>query len=160
MTKQPVRVSARVVLIDARDRVLLVQHPVMSPTESFDSVWVPAGGGVEPGESLEDTAVRELLEETGCDDVRLGPLLWLRSGVFNFNGNAQAFEEHFFLGRVDAFELVVHTNSDADEIISAFRWWTLDEIATSSEVFAPRNLAHLLGPILAGEVPSEPIIVI
>jgi hypothetical protein len=37
------------------------------------------------------------------------------------------------------------------------RWWSVDEIAASSEWFAPRRLAALLPPIVAGDYPPEPI---
>ena len=46
-----------------------------------------------------------------------------------------------------------------DEILTftGFRWWTLEELAASDEFFVPRSLASLLAPLLAGEVPAEPI---
>ena len=37
------------------------------------------------------------------------------------------------------------------------RWWTLDEMRSTHEVLAPRKLAELLAPILADEIPMEPI---
>ena len=36
-----------------------------APGESFPGYWGPVSGGVEPGESLEETAVREAMEEVG-----------------------------------------------------------------------------------------------
>ena len=44
--------------------LLLIKHK-MGP-EGF---WAPPGGGLEYGESLEDTLRREFLEETGLDVV-------------------------------------------------------------------------------------------
>ena len=160
MSEAPLRVSARVVLLDAQDRVLLVQHPMLEPTDAFDSVWVSPGGGVEADETLEEAAARELLEEVGVADVELGPLLWLRRIVLTFNGYPQTFEENFFLGRIDTFDLVPHTNADADELIADIRWWTLDEINASSEYFAPRDLAKLLRPVLAGQMTPQPLLIV
>ena len=41
--------------------------------------------------------------------------------------------------------------------MTAHRLWSADEIAASSEWFAPRGLAELLPPLIRGEVPPEPI---
>ena len=37
------------------------------------------------------------------------------------------------------------------------RWWSMDEIAASEDIFVPRRLAALLPPILRGEYPGAPI---
>ena len=52
-----------IALVDPRGWVLLQErdkHPVIDPEK-----WGFPGGGVEPGESWEDAAYRELEEETG-----------------------------------------------------------------------------------------------
>ena len=51
-----VRRSARVLLLDASDRLLLVQS---------GHAWFAPGGGVEEGERLAVAAARELREEIG-----------------------------------------------------------------------------------------------
>jgi 8-oxo-dGTP diphosphatase len=54
---------ASVALVDARGWVLLQErdeHPVIDPER-----WGFPGGGVEPGETFEQAAYRELEEETG-----------------------------------------------------------------------------------------------
>jgi hypothetical protein len=52
-----------------------------------------------------------------------------------------------------------HENVDEAErlAIRDSRWWALDEIEASTEAFAPRELASLLRPILAGDYPLEPV---
>jgi phosphoglycolate phosphatase len=52
--------SVTVLLFDADDRLLLLKH-------TKTGRWVAPGGMVEPDESPEQAAVREMREETGCD---------------------------------------------------------------------------------------------
>jgi dATP pyrophosphohydrolase len=60
--KQPVSV---LVLVHTQDlRVLLLERA------DFPGHWQSVTGSCEPGESLEQTAVRELREETGIDAAR------------------------------------------------------------------------------------------
>ncbi len=61
MTK-PIVLVAAVVLVDADYRVLLAQRP---EGKSMAGLWEFPGGKVEPGESPEDTLIRELNEELG-----------------------------------------------------------------------------------------------
>jgi ADP-ribose pyrophosphatase YjhB (NUDIX family) len=70
-------VSAGALVFDADGRVLLQRR-------SDDGVWSTPGGAMEPGERLEDTARREVREETGLE---LGPLrlLCVHSGAEFFH---------------------------------------------------------------------------
>jgi ADP-ribose pyrophosphatase len=57
-------VGARVMVVDG-DRVLLIRH-------TYVPGWQFPGGGVSPGETVEEAAARETLEETGYRIV--GPM--------------------------------------------------------------------------------------
>ncbi|MDG4823820.1 NUDIX domain-containing protein [Asanoa sp. WMMD1127] len=65
------RVCCGVVVIDERDRVLLMRR-------AGEGTWGLPGGGMEPGETWEQTARRECREETGWD-IDLDGLLGLYS---------------------------------------------------------------------------------
>lgn len=69
--KPAVLVAAGISLFDGAGRLLLLQRP--------SGEWDLPGGHLEPGESCEQTARRELLEETGLEVGRL-ELLGIASG--------------------------------------------------------------------------------
>jgi len=69
------RLTARVVLLDPQDRVLLLKGRLPSQPQG-PSFWFTVGGGLEDGESLAEAALRETLEETGLADVARGPVVW------------------------------------------------------------------------------------
>ena len=60
------------------------------------------------------------------------------------------------LVRVSAFEPEPQIEL-RNEGVSGFSWWKADEIAASSDVFAPRRLAQLLRDLLEHGSPPEPL---
>jgi len=64
---QGIRVGVGALILDGRDRVLLVKHhPSEGPRKSFwQGKWIGPGGMLEFGEGLEEGARREVREETG-----------------------------------------------------------------------------------------------
>lgn len=61
---KPLLLVAACALIDADNRVLIAQRP---PGKPMAGLWEFPGGKVEPGETPEETLVRELHEELGVD---------------------------------------------------------------------------------------------
>ena len=73
--KQPVSV---LVLVHTPDR-----HVLLIERADFPDHWQSVTGSQEPGESLQETASRELLEETGIDAHAHGTLTdWQISNVY------------------------------------------------------------------------------
>ncbi|GAD84536.1 hypothetical protein NCAST_24_01420 [Nocardia asteroides NBRC 15531] len=142
------RTSARVVLLDDQDRVLLLRgHDPMLPEVAF---WFTVGGGVEPGESLRAAAVREIYEETGqqVDPAALRGPLWRRVAVFPFNGELIRSEELFFTLRAPRFEWrPADLNAMERRTITDHRWCAPADIRAlddAGEAVYPYHLDELL----------------
>lgn len=155
------RDASRILLIDESDRLLLFRSDgsfTFDGSNGATSLWFTPGGGREGDETPEETARRELWEETGLQDVELSPCVWLRHVVFNWNGVLLDSQESFFVCRVPAFELDNANWTEEERTdLNAHRWWTVDEIAASGELIVPSQLAALLRPILRGKLPDAPL---
>ena len=149
------RKAIRAVIMTPDHRVLLMK--VQEPVTGFQ-VWLTPGGGLEPGESDEEGLRREIAEETGARDFRLGQPIWTRKCEFSWNGRIHSQHEVYYLVQADYFVPVMDVEAAPGEA-SAFRefhWWTIDAIARSEETFAPRNLHCLLESISKNGPPDEP----
>jgi ADP-ribose pyrophosphatase YjhB (NUDIX family) len=142
--------------VDRHDRLLLFDGIV--PNRERTRLWCPPGGALNPDETFEEAALRELAEETGIADVALGPCVWRREHVFEMFGRWYAGDERYFLVRVGTAE-VDGARREAVEagLILGHRWWTVPEIAASPDTFVPRRLGELLPPLLGGSIPLVPI---
>ena len=153
-----VRLSARVVLIDGRNRVLLLRVEA-PPNLGEGAVWIPPGGGLELGETFEEAARRELHEETGIRTEEWGPCVWTREVCLAHNGEAMQSRERYILAGVSSDEVTLDHQSDTLELAHyrGHSWWAVDAMASSDEWFLPPGLPDLLAPLAAGVVPVEPI---
>ena len=88
-------------LIDDDARLLLFSA-VNSAGKEF---WFPPGGGINPGETAEAAAVREVREETGLTDFVLGPEVGFRRHVFEWRGATYDNRERWFMARVRPFAI-------------------------------------------------------
>jgi ADP-ribose pyrophosphatase YjhB (NUDIX family) len=144
------RHAARVLLIDEQDRVLLLRGDL--------DVWIAPGGALEPGETAEQAALRELREDTGIASAKLSTCVWTRVHCFEWAGKAYEQQEQFFVARAENPMVTLDGCGEAElAFLSEWRWWTAAEIAASDAIFAPRTLAKILPAILASEYPDEPI---
>ncbi len=144
------RRGARVILLDPDDRVLMVRgHDVDQPERSW---WFTVGGGIDPGETAHEAAVRELFEETGIrlDPAELvGPVV-VRSAVFDFLRRPVRQDEEFFLARVDETrEPSTDGWTDVErDFVDEVRWWDLDELARVPQEVFPAGLVELVRGLL------------
>jgi ADP-ribose pyrophosphatase YjhB (NUDIX family) len=106
-------------------------------------LWSLPKGHVEPGERVEDTAVREVTEETGIRGEVVAPL-----GVIDFwfvaDGRRVHKTVHHFLLLARAGEL-----SDADIEVSEVAWVPLEEMPGRLAYPTERRLVEQVPQLLA-----------
>ncbi|HEX8228618.1 MAG TPA: NUDIX domain-containing protein [Chloroflexia bacterium] len=156
-----VRKSARLVLLDEQNRMLMFKYEdkvPLDPEHPIRLYWATLGGGLEGDETFEQAAKRELWEETGITGAEIGPCLWTRERKFIFQGEAILSQERYFLVRVPDCEISPDNLMELErQTYRDHRWWTTSEMRRSREVFLPLGLADLLEPVLAGQIPPEPL---
>lgn len=100
------------------DQIVLIEQFRIGAIHNADSAWLTeiVAGIIEPGESAEDVARREAIEETGC------PLLDMERICHYFVSPGGTTETiTLFCGRVDATSASgIHGCSDEDEDIRVF----------------------------------------
>jgi 8-oxo-dGTP pyrophosphatase MutT (NUDIX family) len=154
------RRSARVLLVDAEDRVLLFRFWIDPNRHELGHCWGTPGGGVEKGEPLLLAAVRELREETGLvvDPASLGPHVAIASGMVSFDWATGLFRDDFFFHRTDGHQVDTSGFEDFEASqITEFRWWPVDELAATQEIVYPSALAALMADLIAGRIPEQPV---
>jgi ADP-ribose pyrophosphatase YjhB (NUDIX family) len=153
-----VREAVRAIVLDRDNRVLLFKaFPDNTRSRHF---WITPGGGVESGESAASALGRELAEECGLKAAEIGPLIWVRDHVFPMplSGQSMRQRERFYLVRVDQHDVDVSGWDDFERnFMGEHRWWTLSEVQTSDDEFAPHRLGYFLADLVNGRIPAEPI---
>jgi 8-oxo-dGTP pyrophosphatase MutT (NUDIX family) len=157
-----IRPTARLLVIDQQQRLLLFHiHDGISLHANRPDLtvyWLTPGGGLEPDESFEQAAQRELWEETGLHVEALGPWVWTGKRMLNLKRGQTQIQERFFVAHVVEATVSINNLLPYEQVTHrAFRWWTLGELEASSDLFLPPALPTLIRPVLHGDFPSAPL---
>lgn len=150
------RPTVRVLLIRPDKRLLLIRYEDPRVLPKFRHFWATVGGAMEPEETTEQAALREIEEETGLRDVKLGPVVWYGEPVIPINDEPIQFREYYIVAYTDDTPL---TNDKWTELerstIREMRWWAHAEIAASKDRIFPFVLAEWLPEILEEKYPHK-----
>lgn len=154
------RQTARVLLLDPDGRILLMRGR-LPHDPSAPAVWFTVGGGMEPGESVAETAAREIVEETGLADAVIGPVVWYAEALlYDRKQRPVHFKETFVIARTAGGALSQAGWQPLErEFVEALRWWTLGELQLTDDPVYPEGLAELLPDVLAGRYAAEPLLI-
>ena len=157
------RKTVRVLLLDPADRLLLMRmhDPNVGDASGLvlrDAYWVAIGGESEPGEDIATTARREVLEETGIANVRIGPPVWTTEHVLCVHGKNRLMQETFFLACTDTTDLNPDGWTELErQVVHEMRWWSLADLQATSDTIFPTSLVQHLAALLTGDIPASPI---
>jgi len=151
MTERVVRATSRLIVVDDDGRVLLML--TKAPDTSGVARWITPGGGVDPGETQAEAAIRELREETGQIITDPGDVVYVEDFVVPWD-DADHTHGHaeFFIVRLPHFEIddAGWTDDERVDILES-RWFTideLDELDAADDAVEPAALVPLLRRIL------------
>ena len=144
------RPAVRIICLDEAGRVLL-----MCWRDPYDGtlVWEPPGGGIEPGETPWQAAVRELTEETGLDPAAIvdDPVTVDRDTVWN--GRRFIGPEEFYFARFAGDQPALSRSGlMADEQVNLHdvAWMFVDQLSDLDGRLEPPALAAIVTELSRG----------
>jgi 8-oxo-dGTP pyrophosphatase MutT (NUDIX family) len=139
------RVTVRVLLTDDEGHTLLFEDS--DPGLEDARWWVTPGGGIDPGESEVEAAIREVSEETGHQldpGALLGPVA-RRHVVHGYSDRVIEQDEAFYLARVPHFEVDTAGHTPDEQLtFQQHRWWSVEELRSTDDWVWPNELVELL----------------
>lgn len=149
--------TARVLLFDEEHRLLLMKidprDTVRDPSKPWlkPPFWVTLGGEMQEGEDVLSTAKRKIAEETGLENVAVGPAIWHGRQSLEINGEIVELDETFVVARTPQTSISRDGwTADERDVIAEMRWWELGELEATSEAVLPAMLPRSIRRIAEG----------
>lgn len=143
------RRTARVLPVSPQGEVLLLQD--LDPAAPQVLRWGSIGGGIEPGETPEAAAVRELFEETGIV-ARATDLVEVAQSAhrFSYAGVDYQGQHTWFALPLPSETVVVFDHLEPEEVgtVVASGWWRAEALA-GHETFVPADLPEMMSTAVA-----------
>lgn len=153
-----IRIACRAILVTPENKILLMK--IKNPSSHWIG-WITPGGGLNANEDPKAGLKRELLEELGPIPLDIGPCLWKRVHTFPWDNKIIEQRESFYWVPTRFFDVrEMHLPDQLEQMaFQEYKWWGLNEIEKSREVFAPLRIDKLITEILERGFPSEPLVI-
>lgn len=135
------RRAARLIVLDPAGRALMFRYDV----PGRPPFWVTAGGECEAGESFDEAARRELLEETGIIADPGPQIARLTPEFITVEGEPVQADERFYLVRVAEARIDTSRHTALEQrLMTQHRWFTRAELADWPEAVFPHNITEMI----------------
>lgn len=158
------RNSVKVLLLNEKKGILLMcaHDPTITTTDGkyHGKFWFPIGGEIEPNESIEEAALREIEEETGIkkEDVELGPIVWFGEFDLSLKGTLTHLKQKFIVAKTKKQKVsLTHLDNWEKQAVKDLAWFPLKKLLTCKEIIYPVLLRTYLPDIINGKYPKEPM---
>lgn len=163
-----VRKSVRLLILNDKNETLLSRYEGLDIYEPgyapLDSHWEVIGGGIDAGETLLEAAMREAYEESGltADDLKVGPIIWQGQNEVVYNGEHLATHHTYMLAHLTrdiTADDIIPKGLTEEELgfMVGFKFWSADELKTTTENIIPPALRVELPKIISGNIPTSPL---
>lgn len=151
----PIRKTVRVLLLNSENSLLLMcieGLDISTPDgKKLHRFWQTIGGTQKANESIEQTALREIYEESGIpdSDIILGPIVWQGTIHMIVKGILTQYNETFIVAKTKRNNVSLHNlTCDEKKVVKKIQWFALDDIKNISEKIFPAQLYDYLSDII------------